>query len=202
MLVDRTVVVCLCASALATGCSSLEPLDAPTVQAAAVGNVLGNDADVGMVASGGSLVFYVCGGPTTLDTWTHWFAGSLPSSGEFSLSDAGWKLTGEASASGGAGELTPPGGAPRAWSAQPFPQGTVAGLYGVVDQGGCRTGVVVSQPSSTAPITVQGAWCDGTGRLEQVTPILPVVLTEQGLGIEVELAAGPKHLYATPVTAQ
>lgn len=198
MLVNRTLLACVFAGALASGCS-LPAEDVPTIQPA-VGTVVGNDAEVALVASGGRLAFYVCGGPTSVAGWTHWFSGSIPGSGEFSLVDSGWTLTGAASPSGGAGQLTPPGGPMRAWSAFPSSAGTTAGLYSVVDEGGCRTGVVVAQPSSSAAITVQGAWCDGTGRFEQVTPILPVVLTDRGIEIQVELAAGPRRLFATLLT--
>jgi len=63
-----------------------------------------------------------------------------------------------------------------------------------VDEG-CRTGVVVTQASPTAPVQMQGTWCDSEGARMQVTPVSPVL--HEGGSIEVLVAERP--LLVSPV---
>jgi hypothetical protein len=168
----------------------------------AVGAVESTDVKIAVASNDQHVVVYACGGPTSIQEWTHWYGGALSSPEAFEVMADAWSVEGQRDASGWKGNVKAPTGITYAWSAASAPAGTIAGLYGVVD-GGCRTGVIVEQSSPSASPGVQGAWCDGKGQFEQVTPILPVALTAQGIEVVVNLSQGQgvKHLFAGPVSA-
>ncbi len=180
-------------SLLAAGCALGDEGASPV---SAVGTVAGTDAVVGASTEGGLVTFYLCGGPSSYDTATRWFVGAGDASGAFTLKRDGWTVTGDLGQ--GSGEVTSPDGETRAWRTHPATPGTLEGLYATVDSG-CRTGAVILQPDASAEPRLQGAWCDDSGQFAQVTPILPVALTAQGVGIRVLGASSKKDLFVEPV---
>jgi hypothetical protein len=75
----------------------------------------------------------------------------------------------------------------------------MAGLYATMD-GSCRTGAVVGDFDGDGVDDLQGVWCDGEGKYAQVTPLMPMVVTERGIGVKV-LVTPPKDLYVDRVRA-
>jgi hypothetical protein len=180
-------------SLLAAGCALGDEGSSPP---SAVGTLVGTDAVVGASTAGGLVTFYVCGGAGSIDTATRWFVGAGDASGAFTLKRDGWTVTGDLGQ--GSGEVTSPEGETRAWNTHPATPSTLEGLYSTMDSG-CRTGAVILQPDASAPPRLQGAWCDDGGQFAQVTPILPVALTEKGVGIRVLGTASKKDLFVEPV---
>lgn len=180
-------------SLLAGGCALG---DAGASPPSAVGTVVGTDAVVGASTEGGLITFYLCGGPSSVATSTHWFVGTGDASGAFTLKREGWTVSGDLGQ--GAGEVTSPEGETRAWSMHPATPGTLEGLYSTLDSG-CRTGAVILQPDAASEPRLQGAWCNDGGQFAQVTPILPVALTERGVGIRVLGGSSKKDLFVEPV---
>lgn len=162
----------------------------------AVGTLVGSDAVVGASTYAGLITFYVCGGPESLDSATRWFVGQGDASGAFTLSRDGWTVRGDLGQ--GAGELSSPEGETRAWTTHAATPGTLEGLYATVDSG-CRTGAVILQPDASSAPRLQGAWCDEEGRVAQVTPILPVALTERGVAVRVLGSSTTRDLFVEPV---
>jgi hypothetical protein len=141
--------------------------DPPSDVRVAVGRIEGTDAAIATLVDAQGAVAYVCGGPTTFESWTRWYHGSDDegdADGEVALASADWLL--EIDDSGLSGSVLEPSGVAHAWSATPASEGT--GLFTAVDAG-CRAGVVVSGEES-----IQGVWCDDLGRFAQVTPVLPI----------------------------
>jgi hypothetical protein len=165
-----------------------------------VGNLASSDAVVGLELGDAGWVFYACGGATSLASLTHWFSAS-PAADAIEFTREGWVLQGQSDGltSGWRGTLTGPDGVARAWAAAPSPPGTLSGLYSVVEDG-CRTGLVVSQAAPGAAVHAQGTWCNGAGRFEQVTPILPVERTDLGIRVEVNAPGATRDLYLAPVS--
>src|SRR6185295_6007539 len=97
-----------------------------------------SDAVVALVARGDQVSFYVCGGAATVETRTHWLAGSVASHA-LQVEDAGWSASGALDSELATGSLVTADGATLDWSAQRAAPGTIAGLYATVDDG-CRTG--------------------------------------------------------------
>jgi hypothetical protein len=182
-----------------------------------VGVVEGSDARIAVVERQGSLSAYVCGGPSSYEALSRWFEPSAVAGdpSRFEASKDGWTLTGALSPGEREGEQTP-GAAPRRvlsgrlegpdgkWyrfhGELAYP-GSLAGLYGVVDEG-CKTGAVVLQASPSEEPTVLGTWCSSAGERMQVTPVMPVELHAGALDLQVVRLGAVRHLVALPVEAE
>ena len=166
-----------------------------------VGTVQGTDAVIGAVEEDGRAVFYLCGGPTTYQSFTRWFSGATGGDGALSLSSARdgttFGLTGSLAA--GSGTITT-GTETLSWSASPA-SGATDGLYAAMN-GSCRIGAVVGDLHG-AGTALQGVWCEEkSGDVDvylQVTPITPVTVTAQGIEVEVHGLPAPGTVYVEPV---
>lgn len=175
-----------------SGCSdSVQPSDPD--RAVYVGHVAGSDLAMGVVIEDGSLVAYVCGGPSTLESHTTWLDGATQGS---TVSARSARATIEAVASERSidGTLVDSQGVRRAFSLSRAAEGSRAGLY-ESSEGACRTGVIVFDATSGA---AQGAGCDGLGRRSQVTPVRPMTVSTSGLAAQASLAP-ERVLYVRPV---
>ncbi|MFO0592322.1 MAG: hypothetical protein U0441_32555 [Polyangiaceae bacterium] len=154
-----------------------------------VGAPKGNDLAFGIVSGEGAVVAYVCGGSSTYATHSRWFTGPLDADGKFSAEADGWTLSGTIGAADSdsvTATLVAPDMTSSDLSASRGLAGSTDGLYDVEDSG-CRTGVVtwtdpVGQPQ------LQGTWCDDKDEFAQVTPVLPITVSDKGLHVVVNLA--------------
>ena len=175
----------------AIGCSGSEGGgDAPSPprdsKQAFAGALDGTDAMVAAVQNGQDWLFYVCGGETTRATLTGWFQTRLdPKSGTAGVEATSGDSTIVATPGGESLSGTLEGAAGERYSFEAVrietPDTTIAGLYSTVDSG-CRTGLVVAPDER-----IQGVWCDSTGLVGQVVPILPIEVDQRGLAV----LAGP-----------
>jgi hypothetical protein len=172
--------------------------------AAWVGSVSGSDVVVAMANEKGALRAYVCGGATTYASHSRWFQGSADSgSGAFEAARDGWSIAGETSAETASGTITAPGGEVLSFAATAASESALEGLFAVEDSG-CETGVVAQTGADGEP-WVQGTWCDNSGHFAQVTPVMPIELTKDGLRVRVDLSPldlDDLYLYAAPVPAR
>jgi hypothetical protein len=177
---------------LAAGCSMSTEDAAP----AYVGKVTGTDAVVAAVSDGARVQLYVCGGDSTFETLTHWFQGPVGADGTFSIQSG--DLTAQGDITSGEGGVTTKDGTVLSWKLAPA-AAEMHGLYATMD-GSCRTGAVVGDFDGDGVTDLQGVWCDGEGKYAQVTPLMPMVVTERGIGVKV-LVTPPKDLYVDRVRA-
>jgi hypothetical protein len=176
---------------LAAGCGGQED-----VAPAYVGKVTGTDAVVAAVSDGARVQLYVCGGDTSFDKLTHWFQGPIGADGTFSIQSGDFIAQGDLTS--GKGGVTTDKGDVLSWTLSPAAS-EMAGLYATMD-GSCRTGAVVGDFDGDGVDDLQGVWCDGEGKYAQVTPLMPMVVTERGIGVKV-LVTPPKDLYVDRVRA-
>lgn len=164
---------------LAAGCAG-----APGASSAYVGKVVGSgqDAVVGVVSDGSRVSFYLCGGPLTYATLTHWFQGEIVSGDSFTLEASGG-FTGSGDLGSGTGQILT--GAGQTLSFSVHPAGTADdGLYSAMD-GSCRTGAVVGDLDGDGTVRLQGTWCDGLDHFAQVSPLTPnAMFTPRGIDVE------------------
>jgi hypothetical protein len=170
----------------AAGCG--DELPAP----AYVGKVTdsGSDAVVGMVSDGERVQFYLCGGPSTYETLTHWFQGPVAKDGTFRIESGGFEATGDITA--GKGEVKTDDGKTLSWTVRAA-KGEEEGLYAAMD-GSCRTGAVVGDFDGDGAVDLQGTWCNGKDIFAQVTPIRPLEVTAIGTIAVQVLSSPPKPL--------
>lgn len=187
----------LLAAACALGCT--DPGEAPSQW---VGALPGTDLALALTSEGdGALRAYVCGGPDTYATHSRWFEGTLTADGAFDAVREGWALTGDAGPDGASGTLTSPDGDELPFDAHPA-TAPLEGLYFALDSG-CRTGAVVWTGAAGEP-SLQGTWCDDQSHFEQVTPVLPITLTAEGIHVRVdrtEIGMDKLDLYVEPISA-
>jgi hypothetical protein len=149
----------------------------------------GQDAVVGVVSDGEGVSFYVCGGPTSYATMTHWFLGAGAADGTLDLASGGWHVTGDLNK--GSGKLQTDLGATLSWTVRPATDG-LEGLYQNTDGGACRTGAVVGDFGDGQGTRLQGTWCDGASHYAQVTPIRnQLTLVGEDIAVEIETDAAP-----------
>ena len=115
----------------------------------------------------------------------------------FELASEAWESTGTVAGDTATGSLRDPDGMSHAWTLHAAPKGSLANLYSVMHSG-CRTGVIVLDDGKTEEPAVQGGWCNGEGLIKQVTPMLPLALTSEGLEISVDLDTGPESFFVQP----
>ena len=158
-----------------------------------VGEVEGTTAMVGLVRDGAVLSAYVCGREDTLATHTRWFHGALnEDGGTFALQADSWTLSGTFEGDALSGTLDAPDDSSSTVLLEMAAADTLGGLYSVVDSE-CRAGLIVIDAETAGTLVTQGAWCDGSGLVMQVTPMMPVVLTGEGIQVSVD-GADPEHL--------
>lgn len=159
-----------------------------------VGAVDGTNALAAMVYEMGLVSFYVCGHGETLESHTRWFNGA-PVGPMFNLNTEGWSTTGTVGGDTVTGHLQDPDGQDLNWTLHRVEAG-LSHLYSAMHSD-CRTGVIVVDDGREEP-AVQGAWCNGEGLIKQVTPMLPLALTFDGLEISVDLDTGPVSFFVQP----
>lgn len=163
-----------------------------------VGQVWDSDIVTAVTLEDGAMRAYVCGGPETYSTLSHWFEGRVEGDNSFSATTDDWSIHGWVGADWASGELEGPGGEYLSWEAY-APVDDLSGLYGV-DDSGCRTGAVILDGGGGQP-TLQGVWCDALGHRAQVTPVYPIELTDRGIHVQVDLGplglGGVRDLYVT-----
>jgi len=163
-----------------------------------VGAVEGTNALAALVRQNGQIAFYVCGHGDTLQSHTRWFNGEMVVDQDgFELASEAWESTGTVAGDTATGSLRDPDGMSHAWTLHAAPKGSLANLYSVMHSG-CRTGVIVLDDGKTEEPAVQGGWCNGEGLIKQVTPMLPLALTSEGLEISVDLDTGPESFFVQP----
>ncbi|MFT3765509.1 MAG: hypothetical protein QM820_08350 [Minicystis sp.] len=177
-------------ASLAVGCGD------DVVAPAYVGKVTDSDAVVGMVSDGERLQLYLCGGPETYARYTRWFQGPIAADGTFSIESGGFVAEGDLARGGGT--VRTDDGQTLSWSVTPA-DSALGGLYAAMD-GSCRTGAVVGDFDGDGELDLQGTWCNGKDVFAQVTPLLPIALTDRGVRVSVQIDP-PKVLFVDRVRA-
>jgi hypothetical protein len=209
VLACALVAVLLAACAQSDDDPNVDP-GSPSSSGPFVGTLAGTTAMVGLVRDGDQLAAYVCGREDTLASHTRWFNGALENDGDtfnldvdeatFTLNGDDWSLSGAITADGVSGTLVDPDGTSSSFVLEVAAAGSLSGLYSVLD-GDCRSGLIVSDPGATGTLITQGAWCDGSGLIKQVTPMSPVTLTDDGaLQVTVDEADPENLLMLSPHT--
>ena len=182
--------------ALGLGCGEGE---APTIY---VGQVGGEGATYAAVArQGDRLVAFFCNGDPTTESYPGWFKGTVADDGSFRLERDGWTVAGILDAAGVQGLLGEPAGDVSPWAAT-LPPASLAGLYASFHRD-CTTAVIVLDPSPASDPRVRGAWwCedDADEPVFQVTPLLPLTVTDGRLHVEIAFESGVKELEVAPLT--
>lgn len=142
----------------------------------------GGDAALGIVADGGLVTAYLCGGRDTFASLTRWFHGAVGPDGKLSLVSGDATLTGDLGSL--QGEIVTGDGTTLAWTVTPASGG--AGIYAA--DGACRTGAIVGDLDGDGQARLQGTWCDGEGRFAQVTPLQPVYAPAERIDVEAQTA--------------
>jgi hypothetical protein len=153
----------------------------------------GADAVIGAVSDGAEITVYLCGGPNSYATDTRWLRGPVDAAGAFSVESEGFTVAGDVSG----GHVITDLGITLSWTMAEA-SGDLEGVY--QSEGACRTGAVVGDFAGDGTMQLQGTWCDGAGKFMQVTPIMPIALTAEGLEARVETSPASIFLL-TRVTA-
>lgn len=157
--------------------------DAGPAHEVLVGEVEDSDVRVGVLAGGAELRVFLCGGPSSYASATHWLRTELEANGDFRFSSGALQL--EGSLAGGVLEAELITGEERARvRAQAVRDGTIAGLYEAKAECG-TVGLIVTQDAPDSEPIAQGA-CVGDGHLpDQVNPIKPIALERGAIAVEV-----------------
>ncbi|MBV9945525.1 MAG: hypothetical protein JOZ69_01600 [Myxococcales bacterium] len=156
-----------------------------------VGTVDDSDAWVGIVTSDRRARVFVCGGPSSVATTTHWFPVDVDEHG-LAQSDAGAgvvvdgpALQVQMGASSAEGTVTLQE-VTYTLHATAVRAGTIAGLYEANGQCG-KLGLIVTQPAAGAEAMAQGACvpsaataANGFSKIVQVNPLQPVARAADG----------------------
>jgi hypothetical protein len=171
--------------------------DAPIVL---VGAVDDSDIRLGAVIAADRIRVFFCGGPSSYASATQWLQAQLAADGSFAFESDALQLQGQLDGGRLRGELTRAGERALAFSAERVRAGTLAGLYESEAECG-RVGLIVTQRSPSDAPSAQGA-CVGPGHApEQVNPILPLALDEDGaLAVEVVRADGTEPASVQPAS--
>lgn len=167
-----------------------------------VGPVEGTDAVAAITVEEGEVRAYVCGGPTTYSTLTHWFEGSVENGNAFEAISDDQVLYGYVGDDFAYGVMSGSGAGDFYFDARPV-EGGIAGLYAVEDSG-CSTGVIVWDDGDDEP-SLQGTWCDSLGNFAQVTPVYPIGRIDGAIHVQVDLGflgEDLRDLYVTPISAR
>lgn len=176
-----------------------EDSEADTVARLASGTIAGTDIFVATVYEEGNAIAYFCGGDTTFETHTRWFAGPPTEAGAFEHSVEGWRVTGDADGDGVTGTLMLPDGTEHEYTTRDASESSLAGLYSA-EVDGCRAGVIVVEGDGEPQ--AQGTYfCEGDDALfVQVIILAPVALSPGGgIDVSVPLPDGEVMLTVEPV---
>jgi len=181
----------LVAASATMGCSSAE-----VEEGTYVARLTGSDAWVSVVIEGEAAVAYSCGGAESLEQQTRWMAGTVDGAA-IALAGEGWALELEEDEGLLSGALEGPGGERFSVDTDAVFEGDrpedLRGLFtAVVD--GCRAGVIIDEDGA-----VRGAFCTEAGFLSQVTPVMPVQQTPDGIPVEAEGPTGVRSFAVRPV---
>jgi hypothetical protein len=192
------------AACVGIGCGLLSCSNSQSVEAVRVlvGPVAENDAQVGIVATAHHARLFLCGGPSSYSSATHWFSIDVSASEQI-MAEAGstgpLSVVGHIGQADAGGVITLADGTALTFQASRTVPGTLAGLYEAAAPCG-KAGLIVTQPSLQAPASGQGT-CIGavTGssadRVLQVTPIAPIARAADG-SIHASVAGGEISLVA------
>jgi hypothetical protein len=152
------------------------------------------DAWVGVKVEGEDAAAYVCGSGETLTTHTRWMHAAVDGD-DVTFERDGWRLEVTVEVAAVKGELFAPDGAIHPVEAHLARDNQLEGLYTAIDAG-CRAGLILV---SSGDADTQGAWCDGFGHLAQVTPVMPVELTPNGIAVTADTSLGFRNFFVQPV---
>lgn len=176
-----------CEAELGASDAGLAALDAGRAHDVLVGEIEGSDVRVGVLADGARLRVFLCGGPSSYASATHWVRAELEPNGDFRYSANGLELEGSLVDGALEAELFSGGERARVHARQ-VRADTLAGLYEAHAECG-TVGLIVTQDTPGSQPTAQGA-CVGDGHLpDQVNPIKPISLERSG-AIAVEVVRG------------
>jgi hypothetical protein len=150
-----------------------------------VGAVEGTDIALGAVIAGPHARVFFCGGERTYAQATYWLQLELDAQGKFTHVEDSFAVEGQLQGTTLAGQLMRGDQPTAVFSAEIVRDGTLAGLYdGSADCG--KLGLIVRQGAAIDVVRGQGA-CVAPGHTpQQVNPILPIELSDDG-AISVEL---------------
>jgi len=176
-----------CDAELDSSDAGLAELDAGRAHQVLVGEVEDSDVRVGVLADDARLRVFLCGGPSSYASATHWVRAELEPNGDFTFSTDELQL--EGSLVDGVLEAELSKDDERALvHAKRVGEGTLAGLYEARAECG-TVGLIVTQDEPDSQPTAQGA-CVGDGHLpDQVNPIKPISRERSG-AITVEVVRG------------
>jgi hypothetical protein len=157
----------------------------------------GADAWVGITVEGDRGVAFVCGGYTTLETFTRWMLTDVTSETVVFRKDD-FELEVTLSEGDIGGQLVEPSGAAVAFEARRVGETDVAGVYFGFDSG-CGDGLIVLDNGAGGASEALGAWCDESGTRAQVTPVLPIERTDGGVAAFVEVMSERRDFLMTRV---
>jgi len=153
-----------------------------------VGQVAENDARVGIVATAHHARLFLCGGPTSYSSATHWFSLDLTPSAQIAAeggTTGSFSVAGHIGPTSAGGTLTLPDGSTLTFQASPVSTGSLSGLY-EADAPCGKAGLIVAEATSQSPATGQGACIppptsgSPASPILQVTPVEPIARAADG----------------------
>jgi hypothetical protein len=167
-----------------------------------VGTVDGSNAVVGLAVTGNNANLFFCGTGSTLVAQTHWIPGNVTFGQTFTFTDGTATATGTAGTTHVSGMFTPTASSqPLMWSADIVAPGTIAGVYDEQNDQGNAALVVLQSDANATPVA-QGAYLPmlTPTAVLQVTPYMPLVVTQQGIEVTVPVGGTPTTWYLPPAT--
>ncbi|HEY3255996.1 MAG TPA: hypothetical protein VGJ91_18685 [Polyangiaceae bacterium] len=166
----------LLALAALVGCSSdahEQPAAEPRVW---VGTVQDSDAMLGVVESRGAASLFLCGGPSSFASQTHWFFSPTGLDSAFSMTDGGFQLEGSTSSDQIVGTLRQDSGDTHSFSVQQVNGALLAGVYDAL--GPCGHLGLIVLPNAPGELPAAQGTClkteAGAELVEQVNPVMPL----------------------------
>lgn len=179
------------------GMDDMDGMGTPDIARIASGVVEGTDIFVATVYEDDRAIAYFCGGPSTYDTHTHWFAGEPSEDGTFDLAMGDVRVTGEADADGASGTLVDAMGTEHTFTTKAPSADSIEGLYTIDVTDDCRAGVVVANDGGQTQ--AQGVYfCEDEGLFVQVIILEPALTADGGMEVDVELPEGMQTLTVQP----
>jgi len=194
-----SVVACLgCESATGSSEAGLGQLDAGGHEVL-IGQVEDSDVRVGALADGARIRVFLCGGPSSYASATHWLRAELDRDGRFRAESDVLELSGSI-ADGVLEAERVLDGERTVVRAERVRAGTLAGLYEAKAECG-TVGLIVAHDEPDADPVAQGA-CVGGGHLpDQVNPIEPIARDRSGsIAVEVVRDGAAEPVRVSPAT--
>ncbi len=150
-----------------------------------VGRATNGDREMAFAAAveADTISVYACGGAQTFATHTRWFRDGGIDGGAFEMELDGWTIAGSVAERTIDGMLTDPQGVDIPWQVEAVGDDDIAGLY-TKELDGCVTGLVVQRQADS--LDTQGTWCNDRTESAQVIVLSPVVLTAEGIHVQVD----------------